>query len=187
MPVDLSVALVGFQTGDPQARQEFPIIAGPTLLKYARYLGCLLPKDVIREVPQEALIILLSSGVTPFDPARGKATAYLFGAVRNAVQRVRASYCPPGTKTRYDKRQRVPDFQPVPFDEARDPATQQNLAAVHGVIDLWRGVPAVLAEIVHEVFVVGLAVGEVARRRGMSRFAVHRQLRTFIDSKQHIL
>lgn len=182
MPVadqNLDTLLIGFVSRDPVALDQFPRKAKPLVKQLARRWGYDLSCDLHEEVVQETFLTLLGGKITPFKPTRGTVPAYLSGVVRNAVQRVKASYCPPGMRTR-SLNGDAGGARPFCLDEARDYPTHLNVDAMHAVWDLFREASTLVASAVVAIFWVGITVAETARNLGVNRFKLRRELRTFL-------
>src|SRR2546426_876257 len=187
--VDLESLLPQFISRDPNALNAFPRSATPILKKLARRFAPELPRDLIDEIVQETYCALLNGSGHAFDAGRGTARKFFFGVVLNATQKVRASYCPPGTRTRKhsQKNEEAPETEIVPFDETVhsdvSPLIPPDIRSVDARLDLatlLRGASAVLTTALVAIYVEGHRVADVARRLGVSRFRIGREIKAFV-------
>ena len=97
---ELSPRLAQFLSGDPDAREQLPALLRGKLLTRLRVRPAHLDPDLHAEVEQRTWELLLLKAPSSFDPTRGSAITYLRPIALTAVRDVRASYAPPGCRTR---------------------------------------------------------------------------------------
>jgi hypothetical protein len=190
---------LAFLRGDPTLREAFPRQLNDKLLAVAKKTGGDLAPDQLEEVANEVWVLVLSGRGSRFDPQRGNAMAFLYGLVRDAVRRVRASYASPGFRTRLPSRKERdedPDSTMLPrrMTACMDDLPDRSLASVDGraaeyqaelrlMVTRW-GEP--LVEALQSIYLEGECVSAVARKLGMSRFQLRRVRRKVIeDAEQH--
>src|SRR6267378_3564790 len=101
----LAALLSAFQKGSlsnlASEDLEFVRLIKPVLRKLVKRFGSVLPADIVNgEVISECFVILITRELGKYDPGRGSVLQYLVGVARNAMQRVRARYRSPGSRTR---------------------------------------------------------------------------------------
>lgn len=131
--------LAAFLAGDQAVRASLPVKLNRALLNQSRRRAPDLAPDIIEEVVQETWLELLTCSPGSFDPSRGTASAFLSLKLGNAITRVRASYTPPGQRTRAQRNDRgdwLSQTSAVSFDEtlaedAGEELTLHDIVACH--------------------------------------------------------
>jgi|HubBroStandDraft_2_1064218.scaffolds.fasta_scaffold01320_8 hypothetical protein len=184
--VDVDSLLLRFLQRDPVALDQLPPLITRRLKSTARKLGRGLPGDVLDEIVQEVFLGLMSPTFgRKFDPRRGSIWKFLFGEVLNATQRVRASYCAPGVRTRMPPKEAESEDPLIPesFDESIHRKADGDVLApefrvVEATFDLailLRRAPELLIAALVGVHEEGERVKDVAQRLGVSRFWIARE------------
>jgi len=196
---------------------EFVRLIKPVLRKFVKRFGSVLPADIVNgEVISECFVILITRELGRYDPGRGSVQQYLDGIARNAMQRIRARYRPPGSRTRPKSFTMLPicPICEVVLDESficrrcdigipKQMATRtvnseithfeddvhspergvfpdaEAAAARIDVASILERVSPLIAAILIGIYVEGEKVQAIARRLKISRFRVHRELRSF--------
>src|SRR5262249_14214628 len=99
-----AVLFQAFLIGDAGARETLPPRFKGLLSAMANRMGADLPPDQREEAVNETWAILLEGRGNGFDPRRGRVSTYVAQVMRDAIRRVRASYAPPGQRTRLPNR-----------------------------------------------------------------------------------
>jgi hypothetical protein len=175
--------------------ETLPTKAMPLLRKYARGAAREMPPDIQEEVVSQSLEYLIRYGAQ-FRPERGTATSFLKVIVGEAARKVRADYCPPGQRTRLDRRDRrrggrktlslsTFDLDTFEFDPGSAQGTKsgtrdlETRCHVRAIVEC---APARIARALFLIYFVGEAVTAAAKAVGMSRFALHRKISRFANS-----
>jgi len=113
--------------------------------------------------------------------------------VLNATQKVRASYRPPGVRTRKHRQEAEADSEAevVPFDETVHsdvsraiPADISRVEAELDLATLLRGASTLLITALVTIYAEGEKVADVARKLGVSRFRIAREIRGFVRDRR---
>jgi hypothetical protein len=180
---------LAFLRGDVTVRETLPRQLHAKLLSLARSTGRDLALDQLEEVTDEVWVLVLSGRGSGFDSQRGDVFAFLHELVRDAVRRVRASYAPPGCRTRLPSRKER-DKDPDNHWRSRritarvDDLPDRSLPRIDGRaaehrVELGLMVARYgesLVEALHSIHVEGESVSAAARKLGLSRFQLHRAL-----------
>jgi RNA polymerase sigma factor (sigma-70 family) len=185
--------LVRFQSGDPQAADEFQRVIRPYLTNLARKVGRQLPDDIQEEIVQQTCLDLLGNSKMKFDPGRANAKKFLVLAVRNAFRKVRADYCPPGSPTRpakLDSRAEDRKYVVLSIDELPDSAypnsSHEQTVRRCEVASILRLAPEPVAVALERIHYSGDALSEIAEDLNMSRFRLSRQISAYCEKMQVI-
>ena len=129
--------LLAFLRGDPVARQELPERLKDYLLKRARSMSPALARQGLTEdIVQRLWQILLRKDSTRFDPGRGSARNYLDNILRTAITDVRASYTPPGHRTRPRRDAEGEMTEQPPVQSLDVPVEEQDFDGIFTLGDL---------------------------------------------------
>lgn len=163
----------------------------------ASRIGRGLPEDVIPEVLGETWTLLLARPVGDFDPARGSAKAYLYGLMQNAAKAVRALYAAPGKPRRerslahpiasaQEAQTTAPQEVPeLPLEEYTDAGRAASRLEAHlDVESILEAAPPAVARALLLIHGEGETLDEAARRQGLRRQQLGRELRTFSAEMQ---
>lgn len=174
-------SLLDFVAGVQPAAETFPTTARPLMKTFARYAAPELPPDVHDEVVSQSLEYLIEYG-KQFQPARGTAKSFLKLMTEQAARKVRADYCPPGCRTRLDRRdRRCAQRKVVPLSdiEIENPHGVEELDVTCEARALLRRAPAKIARALVLIYFAGETVSAAATAVGMSRFALSREISRF--------
>jgi DNA-directed RNA polymerase specialized sigma24 family protein len=89
---ELGYLLEAFQLRHPDLSERFDAVARPILRRMAKKRSWGLPSGTFEDIVQEAFLALSNPTHTQFDPARGTATQYLHGRLKNAVKTIQIVY-----------------------------------------------------------------------------------------------
>jgi DNA-directed RNA polymerase specialized sigma24 family protein len=153
---------------------------------FARNAAPELPVDIRDEVVSQSFEYLIQSG-PQFQPGRGSAKAFLKILTRQAVRKIRADYCPPGRRTRPDRRDRS---HGKPKVVSLSDINLENILVNHDAVDeldrqcdvkaLLGRAPAKVATALVLIYFAGEKVSAAAKAVGMSRFALSREIAGFM-------
>ena len=194
----LAGQLVVFMRGDHATRNE----SAPILFKhFVRLARSLAPDQVAldraEDIGQQALVTLLTKR-TSFSPVRGHTGTFLGYVAKEGARAVRASYVPPGERTRLQKRPDgsfLPQALPRSFDSPlpdgktfgeiypdrydRLTEIEENLFADEILEFADRTASPTAAAALQLIAREALTVDQAARRLGVDRFALRRELRSW--------
>ena len=176
-------SLIEFVAGTLPTADSFPITARPLMRKFARSAAPELPADLRDEVVSQSLEFLIERG-KQFQPSRGSAKAFLKVITAQAARRVRADYRRPGVRSRPKREEwnHLPSVDPIHTVDVPDPRTVDDLDNACEVRAILRGAPREIAHALLLIYFAGEAVGTVARRVGMSRFSLSREIGRFMQA-----
>jgi hypothetical protein len=198
--------LIGFLNHDLAASDEFIKAVDPYLLKLARSKAPELPADLHQEIVNQTYLRLLCVP-EKFDSERGSVKAFLYCELRNAVQQVRAMYCPPGhqTRKRNCKEEKAGvsicrnavdliKYNPtqgflIPLDDkqlseipARNGAKEIEIACdARTILEI---APVLVAAGLKRIYFRGSTLSESAESLNVSRFKLSREIDIFIQQFQ---
>jgi DNA-directed RNA polymerase specialized sigma24 family protein len=175
--------------------ETLPTKAMPLLRRFARGAAREMPPDLQEEVVSQSLEYLIRYGAQ-FRPERGTAASFLKVMVGEAARRVRADYCPPGQRTRLERRDRRRagrkalslsklDLDTFEFDPDSAHGTRNAARDLETRCDVRAIVECATARIARAlvlIYFVGEAVSAAAKAVGMSRFALRREITRFTNS-----
>jgi DNA-directed RNA polymerase specialized sigma subunit len=177
------VCLVGLQTGNIHACEQFDELLRPYLLNLTRKLASDLPDDLHEEVVQQAYLDLIGNSSIRFDPQRGSAKSFLYFAVRNALRIVRSNYCPPGAPTRSDTSSKDRSVSALSIDDLdHEPGTlnvARQIIAGTEANALLKTAPRRVATALRRIHYIGDSLNEVASDLNVSRFKLSREIDTY--------
>jgi hypothetical protein len=191
-------------TGQPYSQQRLGAEAERYALKVSRAKAPDLPDDQHDEVCLEAFVELLKLDGNALSKHSGK---ILFRrAVLAAIRNVRASYAPPGERTRPAKKPRPPkvaaedigriadekilaqctvsegEFIHIAFERIPDPRQEAEIGELEASLDaeVWlRRAPPPVATALRLIYLDGEPVETVAAARRVTRFVLNRQIKVF--------
>jgi DNA-directed RNA polymerase specialized sigma24 family protein len=137
--------------------------------------------DLVEDVIQEIWLVLATREPDEFNHAVESPAAYITSFVRDAVKRVRAGYCAPGTRTRSRDGLRAvgSDYRAI-ITAAHDPLWERTIAGIDARIDIERAArkatPPVSRAIMH-IRDVGASIDQAAAYSGIPRSTLQRRLR----------
>lgn len=175
-------SLLDFVAGTQPAAEAFPMIARPLMKTFARYAAAELPPDVHDEVVSQSLEYLIEYG-KQFQPARGTAKSFLKLMAGQAARKVRADYCPPGCRTRLDRRDRRRargKVVPLLDVDIENPRGVEELDMSCDARAILRRAPQKIAQALVLIYFAGEALSAAANVVGMSRFALSREIARFM-------
>lgn len=181
--------LVDFLEGDAVARDEFPEVMMPRILRTARAIGKDLPEDIREEIAQQTFQNLLYTPSANFNPARGTTWQFLIGQIWNAEKQVRAAYGFPqrrkkkvlqsGEDSVVEVEKQLPKFVSMDAPEAVNLPTgsfERNFEKEFFVRTVIRKAPKPLASALRLICFQDKTKEQAAKIVGLSRFQLHRQL-----------
>lgn len=201
--VSLDVLIEAALTNRPYNQQRLGREAKRYSYRISKARASELPEDLHEDVFQEAFMYLFRWGASALDGRSGKAA--FRRAVLASIRKVRASYAPPGQKTRpveNDPREvaaedvgRIPDAETLKrgmvgegpgrtldFDLLESDKAASSMKQVEDRLDvefILAEAPAVVASSLRRIHMEGEAVADVAADAVISRFALHRQIASF--------
>jgi hypothetical protein len=176
-------SLMEFVTGTLPTADLFPITARPLMRKFARSAAPELPPDLRDEVVSQSLEFLIEHG-KQFQPSRGSAKAFLKVITAQAARKVRADYRAPGVRSRPKREEwrHRPGVDPIHTVDVPDPRSVDDLDNACEVRAILRCAPRKIAHALLLIYFAGEAVGAAARRVGMSRFSLSREMGRFMQA-----
>lgn len=209
---NLSRCLALFLEGDPSAREVLPQLLLGRLLYRLRVKAAYLDPDLYDDVEQRTWELLLLKPASSFDPKRASASTFLRPIVQTAVRDVRASYAPPGCRTRPQhkkgengelKKDEWEDYTPAlslndletdahgdtPLERIPDPA--DDIERLHRILNAeqlldmaYNTGPRKLYEALDFAYRRNTTSEIAAESVGTSRFAFRRMLKTWVREQQ---
>lgn len=176
-------AFEAFINGDSEARETLPLRLHDKLLQEAREQARELSEDQLEDIVQEVWLLILGPRGAGWNRDRGSAWSFLRQLIKDAARAVRATYAPPGVRTRLPTKQaRDADglasrctitLEELPMNE--EPCVQAGSAEARAELRLVSGQadPAALHAI-YQIEVEGEPVNDVAAELGVSRFHLRR-------------
>jgi len=191
-PEQFALCLVGFQARDPQSFEQYEKSLRPYLVSLARKIARQLSDDLQEEVVQQVCLDLIGDTYIRFDPMRGSAKGFLVFAIRNAVRKVRADYCPPGCRTRPKKSDGSWEYGYPPLSiEALDNelgtrTTEHQITAKCEANSLLERAPERVVIALKRIHYLGDSLGEVAQDLDVSRFKLSREMSAYCLRMQNV-
>lgn len=180
-PESDSRVLIEFQRRVPSAEDAFIKRFGPFIENVARKRGDAhhLGQDDLEEITQETYRLLLDDTLTKYDATKCTPFQFVGGQVYNAARIIAAAYRngPP----RRDGQSVQEEVDLRDLDDLQAPAARDGIGAAEFrllVADLGKGSDALTQQIFAIVHLEDAGIQEVADRLDLTRFQVHRRLRS---------
>lgn len=152
-----------------------------------------LPGDRQDEVVNEGIVCLLTAGLDGWRESGRDATPFFYACLRQGLRQVRASYAPPGVKTRRPTRAERLAAKPVVPARCRiasleaqpDPAAEAAFADVehqHDAAEILARAPESVGRALRLLCFDDLDHKDVAAELGLSRQALYRRLDRFAQT-----
>lgn len=179
--------LIDFLESGAVARDAFPEVMMPFILRTARAIAKDLPEDIREEIAQQTFQNLLITSPANFNPARGSTRQFLIGQIWNAEKQIRAAYGFPqrrkkkvllsvensAIKNQLTKTVSIDDKETLSVPSEN---FERNLEKEIYVRTVIRKAPKPLASALKLICFQDKTKEQAADIVGISRFQLHRQL-----------